>query len=77
MAQTAASLAGEISAGSRQSDFAFLLQGLPAGFVDYHGTVLPDATRAFHQFQFREVLGGVDIRVDSFGIRALRRERHF
>src|SRR5258706_1241441 len=26
MAQTAASLAGEISAGSRQSDFAFLLQ---------------------------------------------------
>jgi hypothetical protein len=26
MAQTAASLAGEVSAGSRQSDFAFLLQ---------------------------------------------------
>ena len=26
MAQTAAALAGEVSAGSRQSDFAFLLQ---------------------------------------------------
>src|ERR1700692_556923 len=31
MAQTAASLAGEVSAGSRQSDFAFLLQGCRPG----------------------------------------------
>jgi len=73
MAQTAASLAGEVSASSRQSDFAFLLQ-VPARLVDYHGTILSDAAQTFHQFQFREVLGGAGIRADSSGIRALRRE---